>query len=62
MKNVNIAIANTAYIMDCLKAYRNIIESGCCNDCKDKKECQYAPPLGELVRYNCPFYKKEATE
>ena len=49
-------ISETAYFLDCLRAYRNIVESGCCHDCK------YVPKVGELVRYNCPFYKTEGSE
>ena len=46
------------YEFECLMAYKQIIESGSCNDCK-LSDCQYRPKLGELVRYNCPFYVKE---
>ena len=24
-----------------------------------KKTCEYIPKVGQLVRYNCPFYKQE---
>ena len=47
------------YIWQCLRAYNEIIKSGDCNDCANKNNCKYAPAPGELVRYNCPFYKKE---
>ena len=30
--------------------------AGDCNTCKNR-ECGYKPKLGEMVRYNCPFYK-----
>ena len=32
-----------------------------CNDCANSKNCKYRPPLGELVRANCPLHvsKKE---
>ena len=53
------AIADVAYILDCLMAYRRIEETGCCNDCKRKGKCRDEPKLGEIVRYNCPFYKSK---
>lgn len=33
--------------------------AGSCNDCKAVK-CGYKPKWGEMVRYNCPFYKAES--
>jgi hypothetical protein len=55
-------ISNLYYIIDCLTAYQDICDSGCCNDCNISRTCEYKPELGKLVRYNCPFYKKkEAT-
>jgi hypothetical protein len=44
--------------IDALMAYRNIVNSGDCNECKEKKNCKYAPKAGQPVRYNCPFYKR----
>ena len=56
-------ISYAEYIIDCLKIYRSIVEKGSCNNCKIKKSCEYVPKLGELVRYNCPFYERnEKTE
>lgn len=62
MNRLDRLISETAYFLDCLRAYRNIVESGCCNDCKIRKTCKYVPKAGELVRYNCPFYKTERSE
>ena len=45
-------------IADCLKTLRMIWNSGDCNDCGNRG-CLYKPKLGHLVRYNCPFYRKE---
>lgn len=59
MSRLDESIGNVAYILDALMAYRSIVNSGDCNDCKVYKECQYRPDYGQLVRYNCPFYKKE---
>lgn len=57
MERLDEAIANVAYILDTLMAYRRIVESGCCNNCKNKF-CNYVPDPGQLVRYNCPFFKR----
>jgi len=58
MSKLDDSIANVAYILDSLMALRNIYESGCCNDCTIAKTCKYAPKVGQLVRYNCPFYER----
>ena len=58
MSRLDDTIANVAYILDTLMAYRNISETGNCNICKNK-DCQWLPKLGQLVRYNCPHYKAE---
>jgi len=60
MSKLDEAIAQQAYILDALRAYRNVVESGDCNRCKRKQTCQYCPKPGQLVRYNCPHYQKEA--
>ena len=61
MNRLDDAIANIAYILDTLMAYRSIEESGSCNNCKNRKPgaCRYSPKLGQLVRYNCPFYDRD---
>ena len=38
-----------------LKVYKQIIESGDCNNCRNG-QCEWKPKLGHLVRYNCPHY------
>lgn len=53
-------IGNIAYILDTLRAYKEIENSGGCNECGKRPACEYAPKLGQLVRYNCPFYEREA--
>jgi len=55
-------IARQAYILDCLRALRSIYETGDCNICASKKDCEYVPKPGQMVRYNCPFYKAESEE
>lgn len=58
MARLDDVISNVAYILDSLMALRNIYESGCCNNCKGVNGCRYKPKLGQLVRYNCPFYER----
>lgn len=68
MDRLNRTINNISYILDCLIALKNIHESGSCNDCKlghmrtTEWQCEYKPELGQIVRYNCPFYIKEKGE
>ena len=50
-------ISDVAYILDNLMLLRQIQQTGSCNDCKNKL-CGYMPRVGQMVRYNCPFYKK----
>ena len=47
------------YLVDCLVTLKNITECGDCNTCSISKNCQYTPEVGQMVRYNCPHYKKE---
>lgn len=56
MSRLDDTIADVAYILDTLMAYRNIVQTGNCNSCKVQKECEIKPMPGQLVRYNCPFY------
>lgn len=58
MSRLNDTIDSISYIRDALMAYRNIINSGSCNEC-GRKKCEYAPKPGHLVRYNCPFFRRE---
>ena len=60
MNKLNTTISNVAYILDSLRALRNIYETGDCNICASKKDCEYVPKPGQMVRYNCPFYKAES--
>lgn len=52
------AIADVAYILDCLIAYRGIVTKGCCNNCNNHN-CGIKPNWGDIVRYNCPSYIPE---
>lgn len=58
MSKLDRAISDVAYILDTLMAYRNIVATGCCNECESKNKCAYAPKPGQMVRYNCPFYER----
>lgn len=60
MDTLNNLIAIYGYILDCLRALRDICDSGSCNDCGVKK-CIYKPKAGQIARYNCPFYKAKGS-
>ena len=59
---VNKVISDLYWLIDCLRAYQEITQSGCCNDCGIAKTCQCKPKLGELVRYNCVFYMRKGKD
>jgi len=59
MTRLDGAVKDIAYVIDVLMAYRDVVNSGSCNECEKKKACKYAPKPGHLVRYNCPFFAKE---
>lgn len=59
MNRIDNIIADLAYIHDSLRALREIQTVGNCNTCAGRSECEYCPRPGQLVRYNCPFYKEE---
>ena len=59
MSRLDNTISEIAYILGALMAYRQIEESGSCNDCASLKGCRYAPEAGTLVRHNCPFYERK---
>ena len=52
------AIADVAYILDSLMVYRNILQTGDCNNCAISGKCKYCPKPGQMVRYNCPHFVK----
>lgn len=56
MDKLDKAISDVACILDNLILLREIQKTGDCNTCKNR-DCGYAPKLGQMVRYNCPFYK-----
>lgn len=62
MSRLDDTILDMAYILDALIAYRNIIQTGNCNDCDKRKDCEYLPQAGQQVRINCPLYKKEVAK
>lgn len=56
---LNKTISDIAYILDSLILLRQIQNTGNCNECKNK-DCKCKPEVGQMVRYNCPFYKAES--
>ena len=56
MDRLNKAISDVAYILDILILLRQIQQTGDCNICRNR-DCGYMPKAGQMVRYNCPFYK-----
>jgi hypothetical protein len=62
MGKLDDAIANTAYVLDCLRCLRNILETGDCNNCRSSSTCNVRPKPGQMVRYNCPFYVKDGDQ
>ena len=61
MDRLDKAISDVAYILDSLIILRQIQQTGDCNICKNR-DCGYMPKVGQMVRYNCPFYKAETEE
>ena len=59
MDKLSEAIANTAYILDCLRNLKSIYETGDCNNCEIEVVYKVKPKPGQMVRYNCPFYEKD---
>lgn len=57
MDRLDKMISNIGYVLDSLMALRNIYQTGSCNECEAVKTCEYVPKPGQMVRYNCPFYK-----
>lgn len=62
MNRLDEVIGNVAYVLDTLMAFRNIIQTGGCNDCRVKNSCKFKPDYGQMVRYNCPGYVKDGIE
>ena len=53
MARIDEAIAQQAYILDVLMAYREISKLPTCNECLAKNDCTEVPKAGQMVRYNC---------
>jgi hypothetical protein len=56
--DLDAAIADVGRILDYLRNYRNILQTGDCNNCAIRGKCKYCPKPGQMVRYNCPHYMK----
>lgn len=61
MDRLNKTISDVAFILDNLILLRQIQSTGDCNICGYDK-CKYKPKVGQMVRYNCPFYKPQESE
>ena len=61
MNKLDKTIADVAFILDNLTLLRQIQSTGDCNICINK-DCGYKPKIGQMVRYNCPFYKTKREE
>ncbi len=59
MDRLNKAISDVAFILDNLILLRQIQQTGDCNTCKNRY-CGYMPKAGQMVRYNCPFFKAKS--
>ena len=63
MNRLEETISDVAYILDNLILLRQIQSIGDCNICSNKGNgCLYEPKAGQMVRYNCPFYKAESED
>ncbi len=43
-------------------AYKILMESHSCNDCKNKGTLNFCPGIGQKVVYNCPSWRKDVTK
>lgn len=55
MSRLDDVIVDVAYVLDTLRAYRDIAETGSCNSCF-RKNCECRPAWGKTMRYNCPLF------
>lgn len=58
MEKLDSVITDLSYVLDALVEHKRILQSGCCGNCSKQGDCEYIPNWGELMRYNCPFYKR----
>ena len=59
---IDVTINALEYIASCLRGYKAIIDTGGCNECADRKTCSKRPKWGQIVRFNCMFFKRENNE
>lgn len=59
---IDVTINALEYIASCLRGYKAITETGGCNECADRKTCSKRPKWGQIVRFNCMFFKRENNE
>lgn len=41
------------------RLYAELMDQPNCNDCGDRKECEYRPEWGAAVRINCPLHVRQ---
>lgn len=56
---IDVTINALEYIASCLRGYKAITDTGGCNECADRKTCSKRPKWGQIVRYNCMFFKRD---
>ena len=56
MNRLDKTISDVTFILDNLILLRQIQQTEDCNICKNR-DCGYMPKAGQMVRYNCPFFK-----
>ena len=61
MSRLDETISDVAFILDNLVLLRQILSTGDCNICANK-DCKCKPEVGQIIRYNCPFYKEKGGE
>ena len=50
------------YAADMISYAERIMQLPTCNECVRKRECQYLPDWGAMVRINCPLYRGKDEE
>lgn len=55
---INEIIGNLHYVADLLTVAKQVARMPNCNDCV-KADCEYKPPWGMPVRYNCPLHARK---
>ena len=46
------------FLKTCVRCGEILMNSNTCNNCKFQNTCEYALPLGEMVRINCHLWEE----